>query len=196
MRQHNRRTLFIKKDFQLRFILRFVIVATSWAGATVLMFVYLSLKKIGETRFSAAIDTNAAGELLLPVTLGVHLATLAAFAGILAITVRMLWRRLAEPLAKIKSELARIAAGELARPVTLRKSDEFQDLAGEVDGMRRCLREKIVTLKEEGLALSAACSELNRAMLENTAAPAQIEALHAVIKRMQEDVRVFVIKIS
>ncbi|HTF99844.1 MAG TPA: HAMP domain-containing protein [Nitrospirota bacterium] len=190
MRPDNRRTYFIKKDFQLRFILRFVLVTTVWAGATVLLFELLALKRMEQAHLSPAVNA-ASADLLLPVTFAAHLFSLAVFASILAYTVRSLWRRLAEPLAKIKSELARIAAGELARPVTLRKSDEFQDLASDVDSMRRALRDKVVLLKQGGLALAVASSQLNRALDENKAAPAHAEALRALVEKMKKDVRAF-----
>jgi len=190
MRPDNRRTYFIKKDFQLRFILRFVLVTTAWAGATVLLFELLALKRMEQAHLSPAVNA-ASADLLLPVTFAAHLFSLAVFASILAYTVRSLWRRLAEPLAKIKSELARIAAGELARPVTLRKSDEFQDLASDVDSMRRALRDKVVLLKQGGLALAVASSQLNRALDENKAAPAHAEALRALVEKMKKDVRAF-----
>lgn len=191
MKPYKRKTYFIKKDFQLRFILRFVAVATAWAGATVLLFVILALRKMEQARYSSTLDVTTTSDLLLPMTLGVHLFSLLAFAGILAYTMRSLWHKLAEPLAKIKSELARIAAGELARPVTLRKTDEFQDLAAHVEDMRRSLREKIVSLKEGGLALSVASSELNRSLLDNGTTPAHAEALNNVVARMKQDVRAF-----
>jgi methyl-accepting chemotaxis protein len=187
----NRKKYYIQKDFQSRFILRFVAIATVWAGATVLLFIYAAGKRLDEIRYSSHIDIKTMGDLLLPVTVGVQVISLLAFTGILASTINSLWKRLSPPLFSIKKDIVRIAAGDLASKVSLSKDEEFQKLAADLDGMRKGIREKIVRLKEQQAALSSASDELNRSVLEGRPSLPSAVSLRAAVERMRADVQAF-----
>lgn len=188
---NNRRTYYIQKDFQSRFILRFVAVATVWAGATILLFTYLAEKRLDAIRYASHLDIKTMSDLLLPVTIGVQVISLLAFAGILASTIDSLWKRLSPPLFSIKKDITRIAAGDLASEVSLSKDEEFQKLAADLDGMRQGIREKIVRLKEQQAALSSASEELSRAVLEGKQSLSSAASLRAAVERMRAAVQVF-----
>jgi hypothetical protein len=83
MRFKIRKIYFIKKDFQTRFILRFVALATVWAAVTVMLFTYLAEKKLERLRFSSHFDITTTSELLLPITVGAHVVSLLMFACLL-----------------------------------------------------------------------------------------------------------------
>jgi len=187
----NRKRVFIKKDFQTRFILRFVAVATIWAAASVSLFAYLAGRRLDAIRYSSHIDIATTRELLLPITVGAHVLSLIIFAGILAYTIRAIWRKLSPPLYSIKKDMARIAAGDLMSEVSLSEEEEFQDLAAEVDRMRNDLREKIVRIQEQQAPLAAAAVELNNAILEGKPSSSHLAALQSEVERMKEYVRVF-----
>ena len=191
MQFNNRKIYFIKKDFQTRFILRFVAIATIWAAATILLFTYLAGKRLDAIRYASHIDIKTMSELLLPVTIGVHVVSVLAFAGILAYGINSLWKRLSPPLYSIKKDLVRIAGGDLASEVSLSKDEEFQYLAEDLDGMRRGIREKIVRLKEQQSLLSAASDELVRSTLEGRPSLPSSTVLQAAVEHMKGDVQAF-----
>jgi methyl-accepting chemotaxis protein len=186
-----RKIYFINKDFQSRFILRFVAVATIWAAATIMLFVYLAGKRLDAIRYSSHIDIKTTSELLLPVAVGVHTISFLVFAGILAYTIKMLWKRLSPPLYSLKKDIVRIAGGDLASEVSLSQGEEFQQLAADLDAMRRGVREKMVLLKEQQALLSSAADELVRSTLGGKASLTSVVSLQAAVDRMQKDVRVF-----
>ena len=186
---NNRKIYFIDKDFQSRFILRFIAVATVWATASVMLFAYLAGKRLDSIRYSSHIDVSTMKELLLPITVGAHTVSLLLFAGILAYTISALWRRLSPPLYSIKKDITRIAGGDLMSEVSLSKEEEFQDLAAEVDGMRKELREKIVRIQEQQPLLSAAAVDFSNSILEGNPSLSHIAALQTSVERMKEHVR-------
>jgi methyl-accepting chemotaxis protein len=191
MTVHNRKKYFINKDFQSRFILRFVAVATIWAVATIVLFSYLAGKRLDAIRYSSYIDIKTTRELLLPVTVGVHVISLLVFAGILAAAINSLWKRLSPPLYSIKKDIMRIGGGDLASEVSLSKDEEFQYLAEDLDDMRKGIREKIVRLKEQQTVLSAAADELVRSTLVEKPSLTSVTSLQAAVERMKGDVQVF-----
>ena len=187
----NRKIFFIKKDFQTRFILRFIAIATIWAAASVMLFAYLAGRRLDSIRYSSHIDISTVKELLLPITVGAHVVSLLMFACILAYTIRTLWRRLSPPLYSIKKDIARIAGGDLMNEVTLSKEEEFQDLAAEVDGMRKGLREKIVLIQEQQQVLSAAAAEISNSILVGNPSLSHIAVLQSGAERMKAHIRAF-----
>ncbi len=191
MRFKGRKTYFIRKDLQSSFILRFVAAATVWAVAAVALFTYLAGRRLDDLRYSSHIDIQTTQELLLPVTAVALAGSLVLFSAILIYTVRSLWRRLSPPLSALKRSIARIAGGDLTGPIVLRKDDEFQYLASDLEEMRRGLQERIVGLKERQRELSAAAGEL-AASIEQGARPlSQAAALQSAVRRMQEELQTF-----
>ncbi|MGC1455705.1 MAG: hypothetical protein WA946_11015 [Nitrospirota bacterium] len=191
MTAHNRKKYFINKDFQSRFILRFVAVAIIWAAATIMLFSYLAGKRLDAIRYSSYIDIKTTSELLLPVTIGVHAISLLVFAGILAATINSLWKRLSPPLYSIKKDIMRIGGGDLASEVSLSKDEEFQYLAEDLDGMRKGIREKFLRLKEQQAVLSAAADELVRSTLVEKPSLPSVTSLQAAVERMTADIQAF-----
>jgi len=187
MRPANKRTTFyIKKNFQSRFILRFVAVTTAWAVATVMLFAYLAERRLEKFRFSSHIDITTTGELLLPITLGAHVVTMLGFAIFLLYTIHALWKSLAPPLYHIKSDIAGLTDGEMTRTISLRKSDIFNDLAADLDEMRRGLLGKIIGIKEQQLPLSEAAARLDEAVAGGRASQADVDALLATVERLKQ----------
>src|SRR5271169_58540 len=186
-----RRNYFINKDLQSRFILRFVVLSTIWATSTVMLFIYVAQKKLADLSYSSNFDIETASGLLLSITVGVQVVTLIVFAGVLAYTIHSLLKRLNPPIFAIKRSLARIAGGDLATKVVLRKTDEFQHLAMSVDEMRGILWEKIMKIKKQDKALSAASAELSTSMLTGTPSLSCALSLQSAVQRMKEEVQAF-----
>jgi methyl-accepting chemotaxis protein len=190
-KQSKRKIYFIKKDFQSRFILRFAAVATVWSAASVLLFFYLANKKLEEIRYSSHIDIATTSELLLPVTIGSLAVSLLIFAGILGYAIHTLLHKLSGPLGQLRRDIARIEGGDLTSDIILREKDEFQDLAADLEEMRKELRARIARIKEQQAALSAAAAELGRSVQEGNASPQQAVSLESAVARMKEGVHAF-----
>jgi methyl-accepting chemotaxis protein len=186
-----RRIYFIDKKLQSRFILNFVVIVICWAVATVGIYAYLVANKLDSIRYSSHVDIKTAGEVLLPITLGTHLISLLVFAAILAVAMQTVWKKLSPPLFSIKKDLARIAGGDLTSEVSLCKGEEFQDLAGELEKMRRALRENIARIQDQQPALSAAAAEIDMSATSGNLSMAHVVALQSAAARMKEAVRIF-----
>jgi len=190
--KHSKRKIyFIKKDFQSRFILRFVAVSTVWPAASVLLFFYLTNKKLEIIRYSSHIDIKTTSELLMPVTIGALAVSLLIFAGILGYAIHTLVHRLSGPLGQIGRDLSRMAGGDLTSDIILREKDEFQDLAADLEEMRKELRARIARIKEQQAALSAAAAELGRSVREGNTSPQHVAFLESAVARMKEGVHAF-----
>ncbi len=188
---NNRKKYFINKDFQSRFILRFVLIATFWAAASVMLFAFLAQRRLNGIRYSSYVDIKTTGELLLPITAAAHVISLLVIAGILAYTLHSLWRRLSPPLGKIRQAISKMAGGELTEAIVLGKADEFQNLAVELDGLRVALREKIIRIKEQHSALASASDALNRAIRDGNLSESHALAVRSAVEKLKRGVQEF-----
>jgi methyl-accepting chemotaxis protein len=171
--------------------MRFVALATIWAAGTVVLFMYVAQKKLEDLRYSSHFDIETTGELFLPITVGVQVATLVVFGGILAYTIHLLLKRLSQALFAIKRNITRIADGDLSSEVVIRRTDEFQGLAMDLDEMRGSLREKFLCIKEQQQELSAASTELSSSIITGTPSLSSALSLQSAVERMKEEVRIF-----
>lgn len=186
-----RKIYFIKKDFQTRFILRFVVIATVWAAATVMLFAYLAEKRLEIFRFSSHINVSTTSELLMPITLATHMATLLIFAIFLVYTIHRLWKSLSTPLSYIKKDIARLTDGDMSHKISLRESDKFNDLATDLDGMRRGLRDKIIQMKEQQRVLADASVTLSGSIVKGNASLADADSLQSAVEGMKKGLKEF-----
>ena len=191
MRSNQRKIYFIKKDFQSRFILRFVAIATVWAVGTVMLFAYLAGNRLEIFRFSSHVNVATTSDLLMPITLGTHGITLLLFAFFLVYSIHALWKSLATPLSSIKNDIARLANGDLSHTISLRESDKFNDLAMDLERMRQGLREKIMPLNERQRELTDAAAKLNGAIVSGDALAGHADTLLAAVARMQKELEGF-----
>ncbi len=186
-----RKNYFIKKDFQTRFIVRFVVTTTVWAAAAVSLFALLGSRRLEEVLYSPHINIRTTTELLMPSALQAHAISLALFAAILGYAIYALWKRLSVPLYCLKKDLARVSAGDLGSGITLREGEEFRDLASDLDGMRNGLRQKFARVKGAHETLSAAASDLERAVLKGRPSAQDVASLRSAVERMKEELNGF-----
>ena len=181
---NRRRNYFINKDFQIRFIQRFLVSTTVWAVAAAAFFAYFAKRRLQDALYSSHLTIKSTAELLGPSTLLAHAIALVLFAALLAYAIYALWKKLSVPLYMLKKDLVRIASGDLVNDVTLREEDEFQKLAAEIDEMRKELRRKLVRIKEKHADVSTAVSGLDRVLLQGQPVSNQAESIKAAAARL------------
>jgi methyl-accepting chemotaxis protein len=187
----SRRSYFIKKDFQSRFILRFAAGATLWIVATVSLLFLLMQRRIEDVLYSPHINIRTSIDLLMPSALQAHVYTFVLFTAILLFAVRALWKRLSPPLYSLKKDITRIAAGDLLSGVALGEDEEFQDLAAVLDRMRSDLRQRFIRIKDHAAGLSAAVEALDRAVLKGNPTIQLAAEIKKTVERMKEEVHGF-----
>jgi methyl-accepting chemotaxis protein len=188
---NRRRNYFINKDFQIRFIQRFLVSTTVWAVAAAAFFAYFAKRRLQDALYSSHLTIKSTAELLGPSTLLAHAIALVLFAALLAYAIYALWKKLSVPLYMLKKDLVRIASGDLVNDVTLREEDEFQKLAAEIDEMRKELRRKLVRIKEKHADVSTAVSGLDRVLLQGQPVSNQAESIKAAAARLLEELHAF-----
>ncbi len=188
---NRRRNYFINKDFQSRFILRFVLTTNLWAIAAIAFFAYFGRKRLQEALYTTHLKASSPGELLLSSALSAQAIALVLFVLLLAYAIYTLRKKLSVPLYMLKKDLAGIADGDLVAAVSLREEDDLQELATDMDVMRKELGRKLIKIKQGHMVLSSAVFELQRAILKGNPSADQVGALKEAVIRMKEELNAF-----
>ena len=181
--QSRRRHYFIKKGFQLGFILKFcVLILLGVVISTGLLFMFsqdtltssfdqsrLVIKKTSLAILPAAIYTNL-------ITLG--LITLATIAVTLFVS-----HKLAGPMFRFEADLKIIGDGDLTKKVRLRKKDQFMAIVDTLNRMTASLHEKLVVINTE-------TERLRDMATGQDASPELIEGLNDLHKRIETDFKI------
>jgi methyl-accepting chemotaxis protein len=146
-----RSSIFVKKDFQQRFILKVICVLFTLILIPVSLYLIIKLTTSwGNNKFSV---------MIIYYTYTLLRARFILLAGFLLflffILALILSKHIAGPIFKLENELERLVSGDLSRPVKLRENDEFQELAEGINEVTENFKtsliktEKIITLIEK-----------------------------------------------
>jgi len=191
MKRNRRRQFFIHKDYQTRFIARFAVVTTLWSAAAVYLFTWFAGKRLEETMYSGHLTVASAGQLLLPSAFHAEGIALLAYSFLLAYAIHDLGKKISAPHFMLKRDIVRIGMGDLASPVALRPDDEFQDLAADMENMRKELGRRFSSIKQTHEELALAVSRLDRAFLQGRLLTAHIDEVAVKAARAKEELHAF-----
>ncbi|MBI4685661.1 MAG: methyl-accepting chemotaxis protein [Nitrospirae bacterium] len=189
MRTYRRKKYFVKKNFQARFILKFLVLSSIASILSILLFNYLAYRKIDSVLFSMRIPASGAGELLLKEAFYSNLFAIAVVVIMVMITVRGIFHKIARPLYAIRANLQKIRSGDLSLKIALRRGDEFKDVADELNGMILGLHQRFTEIKGNAQQLSEYARELKD--LSGDKNKERLEALKEQVRAVEETLEKF-----
>jgi len=137
-----RRQLFIKKDFQLKIILIILLTVIIFANISGIIIYSFFTRSLGTQAILDYVGARDPSEIILQVIL------ITEAIGIIVVFFITLFisHNLAGPIYKIEKTLSQVAEGDLSETINLRKGDEFQELAIELNSAIEGIREKVETM--------------------------------------------------
>ena len=146
---YRRRQYFIKKDFQLRFILKFcLIILLGILISTLLLFIF-SQDTLTSSFDQSRLVIEKTSFAILPAAIYTSLITLGLIIlATIAVTL-FVSHKLAGPMFRFEEDLKIIGGGDLTKVIRLRKKDQFMPLVDGLNQMTQRLREKIISVRGE-----------------------------------------------
>lgn len=181
----NRRSVInysIKRQMQIRLLLRVMLIALIAAGLTAVFFYFYSNQEIGQSFKQFHIHARSFLDLLLPAVI------IALVIGIVIAFVIALFfpHRIAGPLYRMERELKeRVGEGDLTVKFSLRKGDEIIELADALNIMIEKLKLKIGRIKAASDELASLSGNVNKGGEEH------VKKLSELTKKIQEAVKEF-----
>lgn len=141
MADYKRRNYFIDKAYQGRMILRIVMVCAAGLLLELALFNFLSYRNLEAMRWRTHISAETVGDIT-----GTYLIYSSIFAVVftcaaLFVYLRVMHRRAAGPLYRMKRDIEMAAEGDLSLNIWLRREDDFKETARELNQMVAAIRQ-------------------------------------------------------
>lgn len=148
-RPYKRKQFYIKKDYQLIFILKFCFIILVGAFiSTGLLFLFSQGTLTSSFEHSRLLvrDTSFA---ILPAAILTNIITLILITLATIVVVLFISHKIAGPMFRFEKDLNEIGQGDLTKKVTLRKKDQFTDMADSLNNMTTNLHDKVLAVQTE-----------------------------------------------
>lgn len=171
-RGYKRKTLYIKKEFQFNFILKFCIILLVGVFISTGLLYFLSQGTLTSSFENSRLVIKNTGLAILPAIIMTNLITLGIICIATIIVTLFVSHRIAGPMFRFEKDLKRIMEGDLSVNVNLRKKDQFFEVASTLNNMTQGINKKI--------------SKVNQRLDEIIPMPDEITTCRECTKKVQE----------
>ncbi|MBF0331376.1 MAG: hypothetical protein HQL17_05510 [Candidatus Omnitrophica bacterium] len=146
---YRRSNVYIDKDFQTKFILKFCGVVAVGAGVTILLLYVLSQQSTSVSFVHARVKVMTTADFILPLLIQTVLVVM-AIVGVASIGVTLIVsHKIAGPLFRFKQTFKELSSGNFTNQVRLRKGDQLLEVADDFNHMITVVRGQLVEAKEQ-----------------------------------------------
>lgn len=151
---YRRRIIYIEKHFQRNFILRFCLVAIVAMLAASSLLYFLSGDTVTASYRSSHLVLEKTSDAIIGKLLITNLAVLVAFVIVTVFVTLYVSFKIGGPLYRFSQDMEYIAQGNIKKRIRLRKGDQLQKFAGDLNNMVESIEVRIreIQVQIEGLA--------------------------------------------
>ncbi|MCP4690155.1 MAG: methyl-accepting chemotaxis protein [Desulfobacterales bacterium] len=155
-----RKRYFIKKDYQFNFIMKFCLLVLAGAILSSGLLFFFSQGTLTSSFENSRLVIKRTSFAIMPMVIYTNLFTLIFITVATIAVVLFISHRIAGPMFRFEKDLKEIAEGNLMKTISLRKKDQFMDMANNFNLMTTELRKRILEVDNQVLKLMA--SDLSR----------------------------------
>jgi methyl-accepting chemotaxis protein len=142
-----RRILYIKKDFQFRFILKFCLLVLVGGMISTGVLAYFSKGTLTSSFENSRLMIQKTSLAILPQVVYTNLITLVLISAATIAVTMLVSHKLAGPLFRFEADLKVIGEGDLTKVVRLRKEDQLKDMVQSLNNMTTSLHDKVSDIR-------------------------------------------------
>lgn len=146
--RYKRRKIYIKKEFQTRFIFRFILVLVAGGIISVCLTLFTTQGSLTSSFVNSRLVIQTTSLAILPSVIYTTLITLLVVGIIVTLVTLVVSHKIAGPMYRFETDIQRITSGDLKSRIHIRKGDQFQEMAavlntmvdslnGEISGIRK-----------------------------------------------------------
>ncbi len=153
---YKRKTLYIKKSFQFNFILKFCLILLAGILISTALIFILSQGTLTSSFENSKLVIKNTNQAILPIVLLTNLITLGIITIAAILVTLFISHRIAGPLFRFEADLRKISEGDLKVKISLRKKDQFFDMADAINQMTGSMHKRVThinTLVDKILAM-------------------------------------------
>ncbi len=193
-----RKQYFIKKAFQMKVIVQFLLILFIGIIISGVCIYFLADNELQTQLFTAHLTIENTRDLLLPIIIFTSLIVLTLLSTLTVYTVLYLSHKIAGPLYRFEKITEDIGKGDLNTYVKLRKNDELLPLQTAFENMVENLKNKIMNFKNNFKKFQEIEKKLDNAIQTSTLSEVDKKSLASAVKEFtteyEENVNAFMIK--
>lgn len=150
---YKRRTYFIEKGFQAKFILKFCVLVAIGGLLTIGILYFMAAQSTTVTIVNSRVVVRTTADFLLPVFIQtVLIVTIIVSLATIVVTL-LVSHKIAGPLYRFKKAMQGLGEGDFSSDFHIRRPDQLQDLANEFNNMISKIRQQLNTIRENFISL-------------------------------------------
>lgn len=148
-----RKQVYIKKEFQTRFIIRFVLVLVLGGAISVGLTLFNTQGTLTSSFVDSKLVIQNTSLAIMPSVIYTTLITTLVVGVIVVLVTLLVSHKIAGPMYRFEKDIQRISSGDLRSRIRIRKGDQFQEMATSLNGMIDSLSQRIGSVRERTEAL-------------------------------------------
>lgn len=158
---NKRKNYFINKTFQTEFILKFCAIVVGGALVFGIALYIFSIKTLTTSFENSRLVIKSTADYLIPGLLFGGVITAIVTGIISSIVVLLMTHRIAGPMYRFEKYIHEVGSGKLSSDLTIRKKDQFHNLARALSKMTHDLKNGLLKVDEVSNKLDALIEELS-----------------------------------
>ncbi len=140
---YQRKTHLIKKEFQIKFIVKFCMIVLSGVILSTALLFFFSQDTLTSSFDHSKLVIRKTGSAILPAVIYTNLITLGVVSIITIFVTLYISHKIAGPMFRFEKEIKTIAQGDLCKKIVLRKQDQVKEMADSLNQMVNSLHDKV-----------------------------------------------------
>jgi methyl-accepting chemotaxis protein len=145
---YKRKQYITDKDYQWKLALIITSICSVYFLLTLVLFNYLSYKKIEFLRWKMHLPVATIGEIVQPYLISSVMMTMSLAVITLVIFIIYILNKTSGPIHRLKADIEKAADGDLSINIYLRSSDDFKGTAKSCNNMVLSLRNRFALIKK------------------------------------------------
>ena len=135
------------KRYQGRIAIRIISICFIFVLLNLSLFNYLTYKKLEFLQWKIHLSIETLGEIVGPYLFFSTILSVSLTLVTLFIFMWHIFKKTSGPIFRLKSDINKVAEGDLSINIYLRSGDDFKDTAETLNGMAASLRNKFISIK-------------------------------------------------
>ncbi len=143
-----RRQVYIKKDFQKKFIAKFLFVLLLSGVISVVLTLTFTQGTLTSSFTDSKLTIQNTSLAIMPSVIGTTLVTLFFVSIIVVMVTLLVSHKIAGPMVRFEKDIQRLSTGDLKSRINIRQGDQFQELVISLNTMIDSLNQKVSTIRD------------------------------------------------
>jgi methyl-accepting chemotaxis protein len=148
-RTYKRRTYFIEKSFQAKFILKFCALVAIGGLLTIRLLYILAMQSTTVSIVNSRVVVRTIADFILPILIQTVVIVTIILSIVTVIVTLFISHKIAGPLYRFKKIMKELEEGNFSQDFQIRRLDQLQDLAVAFNNMIKKTRDEIKSLKDD-----------------------------------------------